>query len=220
LPTKKHPTQILGKIEISAGISMKRLCCVLFTVIFPLVACANLHTPLPLTVAPPLAALSSTVFVGYAQASHFVDGNWVPVPEYDYEFLLLERRFAGRWETIKEIHRRHPRYDGRAGPRDQTLYFAVQTFPAADGGLDLAAEGTLGTGKGHEGPGGDGLVIELASAERGWFVPFDTIRIRQTRGPTKGRVEEVVELFSRKEEREIPFMRMYEEGIVYRPIAP
>ncbi len=198
---------------------MKRLRYVLFTVIFPLVACANLHTPLPLTDGPPPAALSSTVFVGYAQASHFVNGNWVPVPEYDYEFLLLERRFAGRWETIKEIHHRHPRYDGRAGPRDQTLYFSVRIFPAADGGLDLAAEGTLGTGKGHEGPGGE-LVIELASAERGWFVPFDTIRIRQTRGPTKGWVEEVVELFSRKEGREIPFMKMQEEAIVYRPIAP
>jgi len=81
------------------------------------------------------------------------------------------------------------------------------------------AERTVGFGKGHEGPGG-GLVIELASAERGWFVPFDTIRIRQTRGPNKGRVEEVVELFSRKEGREIPFMRMHEEGIVYRPIVP
>ena len=199
---------------------MKRLRYVLLTVIFPLVACANLHTPLPLTDVPPPAELSSTVFVGYAQASHFVNGNWVPVPEYDYEFLLLERRFAGRWETIKEIHRRHPRYDGRAGPRDQTVYFAVRTFPGADGGLDLAAEGTLGAGKGHEEPGSHGLVIELASAERGWFVPFDTIRIRQTRGPNKGRVEEVVELFSRKEGREIPFLKMQEEGIVYRPIPP
>jgi len=199
---------------------MKRLRYVLYILIFPLVACANLHTPLPLTDGPPPAALSSTVFVGYARASRFVNGNWVPVPEYDYEFLLLERRFASRWETIKEIHHHHPRYDGGAGPRDQTLYFAVRTFPAADGGLDLAAEGTLGTGKGHEGPGGDGLVIELASAERRWFVPFDTIRIRQTRGPNKGRVEEVVELFSRKDGREIPFMKMKEEGIVYRPIAP
>ncbi len=197
---------------------MKRLRYILFTVIFPLVACANLHTPLPLTDVPPPAALSSTVFVGYAQASRFVGGNWVPVPEYDYEFLLLERRFADRWETIKEIHRRRPRYDGRAGPRDQTLYFAVRTSPASDGGLDLVVEGTLGTGKGHEEPGG-GLVIELASAERGWFVPFDTIRIRQTRGPTKGRVEEVVELFSRKDGREVPFMKIHEEGAIYRPIA-
>ena len=197
---------------------MKRLRYVLFTVIFSFLACANLHTPLPLTDVPPLAALSSTVFVGYAQASRFINGNWVPVPEYDYEFLLLERRFPGRWETIKEIHRRHPRYDGLAGRRDQTLYFSVRTSPAADGGLDLLAEGTLGTGKGHEEPGG-GLVIELASAERGWFVPFDTIRIRQTRGPTKGRVEEIVELFSRKDGREVPFMKIHEKGAIYRPIA-
>lgn len=198
---------------------MKQLRSILFLVAGPLVACSSLHTPLPLIDGPPLAALSSTVFVGYARASLFANGNWVPVPEYDYQFLLLESRLAGHWETIKEIHRRHPHYDGRAGPRDQTLYFAVQTSPAADGGLDLAAEGTLGSGKGHEKKGG-GLVIELASAERGWFIPFDTIRIRQTRGPNKGRVEEVVELFSRKDGREIPFMKMQEEGIVYWPIAP
>ena len=197
---------------------MKRLHTILFTVVFPLVACANLHTPLPLTDTPPSAALSSSVFLGYAQAFRFLNGSWVPVPEYDYEFLLLEKQFANRWETIKEIHRLNPRYDGRAGPRDQTLYFVVQTSPAADGGLDLVVKGTLGTGKGHEEPGG-GLVIELASAERGWFVPFDTIRIRQTRGPAKGRVEEVVELFSRKDGREVPFMKMHEEGTIYRSVA-
>ncbi len=198
---------------------MKRLRYVLFTAILPVVACANLHTPLPLTEGPPPTALSSAVFVGYAQAFRFVEGNWVRVPEYDYEFFLLERRFADRWETIKEIHRLNPRYDGRAGPRDQTLYFTVRTSPAADGGLDLVVEGTLGRGKGHEAPGGE-LMIELASAERGWFVPFDTIRIRQTRGPTKGQIEEIVELFSRKEGREIPFMRIREEGVLYRPIVP
>ncbi len=199
---------------------MKRLRYVLFILVFPLVACANLHTSLPLTDVPPPAGLSSEVFVGYAQASRFVNGKWVPVPEYDYEFLLLERRFPGHWETIKEIHHRNPRYDGRAGPRNQTLYFFVRTSPAADGGIDLVAEGTLGSGKGHEEPGSGGLVIELTSAERGWFVPFDTIRIRQTRGPARGRVEEVVELLSRKDGRGIPFMRMHEEGIIYRPIAP
>ena len=198
---------------------MKQLRFIFFLVAVPLVACSSLHTPLPLIDGSPPAALSSTVFVGYAQASLFAKGNWVPVPEYDYEFLLLERRFGDRWETIKEIHRRHLRYDGRAGPRDQTLYFAVRTSPAADGGLDLVAEGTLGSGKGHEEPGG-GLVIELASTERGWFIPFDTIRIRRTRASTEGRIKEIVELFSREDGREVPFMKMQEEGIVYRPIAP
>lgn len=198
---------------------MARLRFFLLLVAFPLFGCSSLHLPLPLTDLLPPSALSSTVLVGYARAFRFADGNWVPVPEYNYEFLVLERRFANHWEAIKEIHRRDPRYDGRAGPRDQTLYFLVRTSPAADGGLDLAVEGTLGIGKGHEEPGCGGLVIELASAERGWFVPFDTIRIRQARGTTRGQVEEVVELFSRREGREIPFMRMQEEGIVYRPTA-
>ncbi len=75
---------------------MKELRSILFLVAVPLVACSSLYTPLPLIDEPPPAALSSTVFVGYAQASLFAKGNWVPVPEYDYEFLLLERRFAGR----------------------------------------------------------------------------------------------------------------------------
>jgi hypothetical protein len=144
---------------------MKRLLFVPFFLAFALIACSSFRSTLPPTDVPPRPALSSRVFVGYAQAFHFRDGNWVRVPEYDYEFLLLERRYADRWEVIKEIHRRHPRYDGRAGPRDQTLYFLVRTSPAANGGLDLAVEGTLGAGKGHEEVGG-GLVIEMASRER------------------------------------------------------
>ena len=198
---------------------MKRLFSVLLALSFLLVACSSLRNTLPLTDGPPPPALSSSVFVGSARAFHFADANWVRVPAYDYEFLVLERRYADRWEVVKEVHHRHPRYDGRAGPRDQTFYFLVRTTPAADGGLDLAVEGTLGAGKGHEGTEGE-LEIEMASAERGWFVPFDTIRIRQTRGAAKGHLEEVVELFSRKDGGEIPFMKMQEEGMVYRPIAP
>lgn len=199
---------------------MKRLGIVLLVLAFPLAACTSLRPSLPLTDVEPPVALSSTVFAGYARASRFVDGSWMPVPEFNYEFLVLERRFAGRWEAVKEIHYRHPRYDGRAGPRDQTIYFAVRTSPAADRGLDLAVEGTLGAGKGHEDADGSGLVLELASAQRGWFVPFDTIRIRQNRGTAGGRIAEIVELFSRRDGREVPFMKMEEEWAVYRPVAP
>jgi hypothetical protein len=198
---------------------MKRLLSVLLALSFSLVACSSLRTPLPLLDGPPPPALSSSAFVGYAQAFRFADANWVRLPGYDYEFLVWERRYADRWEVIQEIHHRHPRYDGRPGPRDQTVYFLVRPSPAADGGLDLAVEGTLGAGKGHEGAEG-GLVVEMASAEKGWFVPFDPLRIRQTRGTTKGRVEEVVELFSRKDGREVPFMKMQEQGMVYRPMSP
>jgi hypothetical protein len=183
-------------------------------------ACSSLRTSLPLTDVPPPAALSSTVFAGHARAFRFVNGDWTADPGYDYDLLVIERQFADHWETVKEIHHRSPSYDGRAGPRAQTLYFVVRTSPAADGGLDLMVEGTLGAGKGHEGAHGSGLVLELAAAKKGWLVPFDTIRIRQIRGTKRGRFEEIVELFSRREGREIPFMKFEEEGTIYQPIAP
>lgn len=199
---------------------MKLISPLLAVIALSLAACTSLHSSLPLTDLPPQPSLSSSVFVGHARAMRFVAGSWLPLPEHDYDFLVLERRFAGRWEAVKEIHRRHPRYDGRAGPRDQTLYFTVRTSPASDGGLDLTVEGSLGTGSGHEGPE-SGLIIELAAAAaRGWLVPFDTIRIRQSRGGADGRLAESVELFSRRQGKEIPFMRMEEEGTVYRPATP
>lgn len=199
---------------------MKRYHAVLLFLFLPLVACTSLRSPLPTTDAPPPEPLSSTVFAGRAAASSFVDGKWVAVPAFDYEFLVLERRYADRWEAVKEIHYRHPRYDGRAGPRDQTLYFAVRTTPAADGGLDLVVEGTLGKGRGHEEAGSGRTSLELTPAVSGLFVPFDTIRIRQTRGTAEGRLREVVELFSKRDGHELPFMRMEEEGTVYRPVVP
>src|ERR1035437_9503620 len=177
-------------------------------------------SPLPLTDTPPPASSSSSVFVGHARAFRFVQGAWVAAPEYDYDFLVLERRFADHWEAIKEMHRRHPRYDGRAGPRDQTLYFFVRMSPAPDGGYDLVAEGSLGRGSGHETAGGGGVVRELPSAGGGCFVPFDTIRIRQERPAVEGRVQETVELLSKEKGREVPFMKMVEEGLVYRPVRP
>jgi hypothetical protein len=198
---------------------LKRLFPLLAAIALSLAACTSLQTSLPLTDQPPQPPLSSSVFAGHAQAARFVAGSWQPLPEHDYDFIVMERRFAERWEAVKEIHRRHPRYDGGAGPRDQTLYFTVRTSTTADGGLDLAVEGSLGTGKGHMGPEG-GLIIELTAADRGWFVPFDTVRISQSRQEAAGRLAETVELFSRRNGEEVPFMRMTEEGIVYRPTAP
>lgn len=196
---------------------MKRFRLVLLIVTFPFLAGCALHSALPLIEWPIPVPLSSCVYSGYARAFRFADERWISAPGYDYEFTTLEKRYAKHWEVIKEIHYRDPRYDGGAGQRDQTLYFMVQPFPASDGGLDLVVGGTLGTGKGHEKPRGAGLVIEIASAKKGWFIPFNTIRIRQHRGIQNKRFEEVVELFSREKGREVPFMKMEEEGTIYRP---
>ena len=198
---------------------MKLLSALLFIFFIPLAACTSLRSSLPLDKAPLPTPLSSSVFVGRATASYFAKGSWVPAPAFDYEFLVLERRYADRWEAVKEIHYRDPRYDGRAGPRDQTLYFAVRTTHAVDGGLDLTVEGTLGNGRGHADAGGDRTSLELILAERGWFVRYDRIRINQTRAFKEGKLEEVVELYSKRDDREVPFMRMEEKGTIYLPVT-
>ena len=180
--------------------------------------CSAGASALPLTDSPPPTPSSSSVFVGHGKAFRFVDGSWKAAPGYDYDYLVLERRYPGRWEAVKEIHRRSPEYDGRAGPRDQTLSFTVRTSPAADGGEDLAVESTLGRGTGHVGPGGAGVVLEMASARTGWFIPYDTIRIRQERPPGEGRIRETVELLSKKKGSERPFMKIEEEGLLYLPV--
>lgn len=187
--------------------------------IMMLVACSSPRTHLPVTEGEGDVERSSTVFVGHARAFRFAEGRWLPLPEQDYNFMVLEKRYADRWEVIKEIYHRHPGYDGRAGAREQTLFFVVRTSAAADSGLDLAVEGSLGSGRGHE--TADGLLfMELAAARRGWFIPFDTIRIRQRRGVMHSRLEEEVELFLRKAGGEVPFMKLLEEGVIYKPVAP
>jgi hypothetical protein len=197
---------------------MKRGSLLLLLLFLPLLGCGSTHSPIPLASGPPAEPLSSTVLAGHARAWRFTKGSWVEAPAYDYEFLVLERRYEGRWDVVKEIHRRDPRYDGRAGPRDQTIFFAVHTSPAAGGGLDLAVQSTLGSGTGHVDAGGDGFVVEMAAAQKGMFVPFDTVRIRQL--PSReGHLEETVELYSKKDGVERPFMKMEEQGLVYRPVA-
>jgi hypothetical protein len=196
---------------------MRRPSLVVLLVAAAAAGCTSLHTPLPLTDAPPAVPSSTSVFAGHARAFRFTDGAWVAAPEHDYDFLVLERRFADHWDAVKEIHRRHPRYNGRAGPRDQTLYFSVRFSPAAGGGYDLVASSTLGSGSGHQKAGDGGFVVELTAAQKGWFVPFDTIRIRQDRPADSGRLAETVELLSRRKGQETPFMKMEEEGLIYRP---
>jgi len=179
--------------------------------------CASTKSTLPTVEELPAPSSSSKVLAGRGRAFRHAKGVWVAAPAYDYEFVVVERRYADRWETTKEIHRRHPKYDGRAGPRDQALWFLVRTSPAPGGGLDLAVEGTLGRGTGHEKPGGAGTVLELSRGTKSFFVPFDAIRIRQEPADADGLFRETVELFSRKDGTEVPFMKMEEEGLVYVP---
>jgi hypothetical protein len=198
----------------------RRLLFVVLPIAVAAAGCGSLQTPLPLVDGPAAVPLSSSAFAGHARAFRFEKGAWVAAPSHDYDFIVLERRFADHRDAVKEIHRRHPSYDGWAGPRDQTLYFSIRQSPSANGGYDLAVTSTLGSGTGHEKPGGAGFLLDLAYAKKGWFVPFDSIRIRQDRSASSGRLRETVELYSKRDGREVPYMKFEEEGLIYRPDGP
>jgi hypothetical protein len=173
-------------------------------------------SPLPLRRGPPPQALSSRVWVGHGVAFQWKEEAWKPVPAFDYDFVVLERRYADHREAIKEIHRRDPGYNGLAGRRDQSLWFTVRETKEPGGGNGLTVESSLGSGTGHEDERG-GARFELASSQRGLFVPFDHVRITQQPIDPSGRVSESVELYARKKDREKPFLKIEEEARVYAP---
>ncbi|HSB37001.1 MAG TPA: hypothetical protein VLH41_08985, partial [Thermoanaerobaculia bacterium] len=185
-----------------------------------LAGCASGSLPLPLAESPPPVPTSSSVFAGHARAFRFVNEGWVAAPEDDYDFLVLEKRYSDHRDVVKEIYRRHPKYGGRSGPRVQTLWFSIRMSPAADGGFDLVATTSEGNGTGHETAGEGGLSLEIAYARTNWFVPFDTIRIRQDRSTSPGRRMETVTLIKKGKGTETPFMKMEEDGLVYKPVRP
>lgn len=143
--------------------------------------------------APPPADLT-LVWVGYGEAERLEDGAWKRIPAFDYEFTVEQRRYADRWESVKHMRRRHPAYDGSAGPREQTLYFRVD-LDAVDGAgkVPLHLVSTLGPGEGQ-------ADRELRSsslvfhADVSSFAPFDTYRIAQTYAYERGALEETVSL--------------------------
>ncbi|MBS2011365.1 MAG: hypothetical protein JST00_00525 [Deltaproteobacteria bacterium] len=143
--------------------------------------------------APPSSDLT-LVWVGYGEARRLEGGTWKRHPELDYEFTVEQRRYADHWESVKHMRRRHPAYDGSAGPRELTYFFRLD-LGATDGGgkVPLRITSTLGPGEGQA----DrefrtaGLVFH---ADVSSFAPFDTYRIEQTYAYERGVLEETVSL--------------------------
>jgi hypothetical protein len=155
------------------------------------------------------------VWVGHSTAQRLEGGSWKRVPEFDYEFTVVQRRYHDHWESTKDMHRRHPGYDLSAGPRDQTYSFSINYAPAApDGKVSGSIWSTLGDGQittDHEFRKGQ---IEIA-ADVSSFAPFNTYRITQDYRYETGELREVVELLKKKPEGEQQWVRNDEEAKLF-----
>jgi hypothetical protein len=98
----------------------------LLLAVIVLSSCSSLHSPLPLTARSEIP-IKTSVYVGKGEAYRFMHGTWERQSSHDYDFSVVQRFHEDGWESVKEIYRRHPDYDGRAGDRDQTLYFRVKS---------------------------------------------------------------------------------------------
>lgn len=177
---------------------MKRLIIVLVLGLAPLLtsgACATRLAPgvLPAREGTPPPAEVTIVWVGTGACEQFVRGSWVRRPQFDYEFTVEQRRYRDHWESTKHLLRRHPGYDGSAGPREQTLYFHLAFGAVTDAAVPVRVTSTLGAGQ-----GATDREFRRASVvfhpEVSSFAPFDTYRIEQRYGYESGALEETVSL--------------------------
>ncbi|WP_426730583.1 hypothetical protein [Myxococcus faecalis] len=153
------------------------------------------------------------LWVGEAQAERFEEGAWKRVPAFDYEFTVEQRRFGNHWESVKHLRRRHPDYDGSAGPREQTMFFRVDLGAVESSGrVALKLVSTLGPGEGTT----DRAFREaklVFRPELSSFAPFDTYRIQQHYEYEQGLLKETVSL----DKGERPWVRNHERAGLFAP---
>ncbi len=183
-----------------------------------LVACGGAPPPAVPTAAgveaPPELVL---VWVGRGEA-HIRDkdkNEWRRAAAFDYEFTVEQRRYPDHWESIKHMKRRHPAYDGSAGPREQTLYFRLELgAPDGAGAMPVTILSTLGRGEGKADR--EYRTAELTlHADVSRFAPFDTYRIAQSYRYEEGKLVETVRL----DKGAAPWVRNDEVAVLYAPHA-
>jgi hypothetical protein len=153
------------------------------------------------------------LFVGHGECERLEDGKWVRRPELDYEFSVEQHRRGAHWSSVKTMRRRHPAYDGSAGPRSQTYFFELDYAPVdANGQVPGQLVSSLGKGSLLADPEFRTAVMEIR-ADVSRFAPFDRYKITQSYQYERGRLEELVEL----RDGDQPWVRNREVAQIYRP---
>lgn len=171
-------------------------------------------TPAGLTLAaatPPEPEVT-LVWVGRGVAERHEAGAWRPAPTFDYDFTVVQRRYADHWDSTKTMRRVHPGYDGSAGPRLQVYQFRLDLAPGADGAVAYRVASSLGDGHGHGDREFRAAVLDL-DADVSLFAPFDRYRITQRYDYEGGRLTELVEL----SDGAAPWVRNHEEARLFGP---
>ncbi len=158
-------------------------------------------------------AATTLVWVGRGEVERLDGGKWQRSPAFDYEFTVEQRRYRDHWESVKHLKRRHPAYDGSAGPREETMYFRLDLGGAdGEGSVPLRLTSSLGPGEGHSDNEFRSAAL-VFHPDISSFAPFDTYRIDQRYRYEQGTLTEVVRL----DKGEAPWVRSNETATLFAP---
>ena len=177
-----------------------------------LIACGGSSPPwMPLRATAEAEPEMTLLWVGRGECERFEDGVWVRRPEFDYEFNVEQRRFADHWESSKSLKRLHPNYDGSAGERTQTLFFAVDyQMPNTENSVTGKLRCSLGDGEVKTDPEFRKATVQIA-ANISSMAPFDRYIITQDYQYEAGTLEELVAL----NKGDKPWVRNKEHATLY-----
>jgi hypothetical protein len=155
------------------------------------------------------------IWNGYSKAYTYNNGEWQRAETFDYYFDVIQKRYDKEWKSVKSLHRIHPDYNGRAGDRDQTMYFGVNYKNIENGIVNASLFSSLGNGalKTDNEFRNTDLYIDLKDASM--FMPYNRIRITQKYDYENGKLTETVLLLKVKDGKETPFMKNEEEAYFY-----
>lgn len=158
------------------------------------------------------------LWYGISRAYRFANETYERDESYDYLFSVRQLRQGNTWKSIKNLHRTHPNYDGKAGQRDQTMYFELH-YKKTEDQIVSQINTSLGNGAGNTDKEFRHQVLEFdfdaGGGIAGLFIPYNKLRITQKYEYEEGKLFETVELFKKKGAQEIPFMKNEEVAQIY-----
>lgn len=173
---------------------------------------------IPLSRSVELDDAYTIIWNGIGKSYRYENGQWVRAENYDYQFDVVQKRYDNLWKSVKSLHRIHPDYDGKAGDRDQTMYFEVAYKNLINGKVQATINSSLGNGTGTTDAEFRKSELTMYITDQGiasMFMPYNKFRITQHYNYEEGVLKETVELIKEKDGQEIPFMKSEETALIF-----
>ena len=155
------------------------------------------------------------IWNGISKAYRYENEQWVRSESYDYQFDVIQKRYKNQWKSIKSLHRIHPDYDGKAGDRDQAMYFEVVYKNLEDEKVQSVINASLGKGTGISDPEFRNSKLTMYVENPSVFMPYNKFRISQHYNYEEGVLTETIELIKEKDGKETPFMKNEESAFIF-----